>query len=80
MVNTGFNSNMVWAVGKVDPPIERPFERFKELVGPWVQPLGDARYLVSPLLQTAWQDYIPPDLKKRLHGAIAREYLQGSVN
>ena len=76
MVIRPFNHDMVWSVGNVTPPIERPVEQFSDLVGPWIQQLsGDSGYIVSPLLQNAWQAHVPADLQRKIHGAIAQQYM-----
>ncbi|PKB80912.1 MAG: hypothetical protein BZY88_07825, partial [SAR202 cluster bacterium Io17-Chloro-G9] len=75
MVNQSFNHGMVWAVANVPPAIERPIEQFTDLVGPWIQPTSDSRYMVSPLLQNAWQEHIFPDLQRNIDSAIAQQYL-----
>lgn len=81
IVGVPFDTDMVSVVGKTEPAIERPKEHFYELVGPWIQPLAETQFEVSPLLQNLWQLYLEPDLQKRLHFDIAHEYLKNkSIN
>jgi hypothetical protein len=81
IVGAPFDADMASIVGKTKPAIERPRERFYDLVGPWIQPLAKSQFEVSPLLQNLWELYIETDLQKRLHFDIAHEYLkQKTIN
>jgi hypothetical protein len=79
MVTSSFNRDMVWALGAVEPRIDRPIDRLDELVGPWVLKLENSKYEVSPLLQSGSQEYIHPELRKDIHSAIAHEWLRGKT-
>ena len=76
MITQAFDNDMVRALGNVTPAIERPLEQLSDLVGPWIQQSGDAGYVVSPLLQNAWQIHVPTTQRKEIHGAIAQQYMR----
>jgi len=79
IVSSPFNDAMALAVANTEPAIVRPREHFDELVGPWIQPLGESQFEVSPLLQNLWKSYLELELQKRLHITVAYEYLRGKT-
>ena len=76
LLNSSFQMRTVSAVGAVQPPVEQAEERFHDLLGPWVQELPSSRFEISPLLLSIGKDYLGGDLQKRVHGTIARDYLE----
>ena len=57
-------------------PISHPGDVFSQLVGPWIDPVDETYYTVSPLLTNAAKEVWPESRIKDLHAYIANAILK----
>ena len=72
-----FTRSIALAIGTVGPSVSRTGERFDQLVGPWIEALGQNRYRVSPLASTFGSDMLSAKERRLVHMSIARDTLAG---
>ena len=72
-----FSKAIAFAVGKVPPAVPRVGESFTQLVGPWIESVGDDHYHVSPLASNLGREMLSSDLTTLVHRSIARAKLAG---
>lgn len=65
-----FSKEEVTAIASVDPAIKRAIERLYTLVGLWVEPDVNERFLVSPLVQNLGNNVLP-ETKKLCYELLA---------
>ena len=51
VVPTNFTRDFALELGSAPQPLQEPGTAFDSLVGPWIQPLGNSRFVLSPLLE-----------------------------
>ena len=70
-----FSRALALAIGSVEPSLSRVGERVDQLVGPWIEALGEDFYRVSPLAADFGRENLPPREQQRIHSAIATKML-----
>jgi hypothetical protein len=70
-----FDRALALAVGSLPPPISRPGEQLEELVGAWIEALGNGRYRVSPLVSNAGREMLEVTEQQYVHNRIASQLL-----
>ena len=71
-----FERSLAVAIGTIQPPIERPGERFDELVDRWLEPARADRYRPSPLVRGFAPKMLTKFQQGRVHDKIATEMTQ----
>ena len=66
-----FSRKEVKAVASVDPPIEMAIERLYSLVGLWVEPDVNERFLLSPIVQKFGNDNVLLETQKKCYELLA---------
>ena len=66
-----FERSLAIAIGTTQPPIERPGERFDELVDRWLEPAMADRYRLSPLVRGVARTMLTAAQQRRVHHEIA---------
>ena len=74
-----FERSLAIAIGTVQPPIERPGERFDELVDRWLEPATADRYRPSPLVRGFAPKMLTKVQQGRVHDKIATEMTQSTT-
>ena len=62
------------------PPLGTAALDFDALVGPWIEPVGDDRFRVSPLLTGLYRDVLPREEHAPLHAAAADAYVREALS
>jgi hypothetical protein len=70
-----FDRALALGIGFLPPPISRPGEQLDELVGAWIEALGNGRYRVSPLVSNAGREMLEPTEQQNVHNRIANQLL-----
>ena len=68
---TEFRKDYAINIGEIPVPIPHPGDIFSQLVGPWIDQVGETYYTISPLLQNAAKEVWPDTKLKDLHAHIA---------
>lgn len=76
LMSTKFREDYVLNIGEIPAPISYPGDIFIQLVGPWVDPVGETYYTISPLLADAAKQVWSEDKISGLHAQIADAILK----
>ena len=76
LMSTKFRKDYVLNIGEIPTPISYPGDIFTQLVGPWVDPVGETYYRISPLLNKAAEQVWSKNKINRLHAQIADAILK----
>ena len=68
---TEFRKDYSLNIGEIPEPIPDSGDVFSQLVGPWIDQVGENYYTISPLLKNATEDVWSESKKKDLHAHIA---------
>ncbi len=68
---TEFRKDYAINIGEIPVPIPHPGDVFSQLVGPWIDQVGETYYTISPLLKNAAKEVWPDTKIKDLHAHIA---------
>ncbi len=68
---TEFRKDYAINIGEIPVPIPYPGDVFSQLVGPWIDQVGETYYTISPLLKNAAKEVWPDTKIKDLHAHIA---------
>jgi len=63
-------------LSSVAPPIDRARERFDSLIGPWLRPEVDEKFVVSPLVREISDEYLESAEKEGCHAVLAEMELE----
>ncbi|HEY7491427.1 MAG TPA: hypothetical protein VIH59_10005, partial [Candidatus Tectomicrobia bacterium] len=76
LITGEFSRQTVLDLAQLPPPVALPGEMFDGLVGPWIEPLGNDYYRVSPLLSNAGNRTLSESEQTAVHEAIAFGFLK----
>ena len=76
LILTKFRRDHALNIGEISESIPHPGEIFNQLVGPWVDPVDETYYTISPLLTNAASQVWPEDRVNNLHAQIANAILK----
>ena len=76
LILTNFRRDHALNIGEISKSIPHPGEIFNQLVGPWVDPVDEIYYTISPLLTNAASQVWPEDRVNNLHAQIANAILK----
>ena len=68
--------SLALTIGNVAPSLSKVGECMDQLVGPWIEILGEDLCRVSPLVANFGRENLPLDEQQRIHAAIATEMLE----
>ena len=71
-----FRGDHAIAVGEIDPTVNLAGDSFDRLVGPWIEPLGNKYFRLSPLLDNAAIAVWSSDKVKELRRAVGEAVLR----
>lgn len=66
-----FDRSLALIVGELPPPVSRAGECLDQLVGPWIEAVGNDLFRVSPLASAFGREMLPVDAQEQIHNAIA---------
>ena len=72
---TEFRKDYAINIGEIPKSIAYPGDAFSQLVGPWIDPVNEIYYTISPLLTNAAKEVWSENKRKYLHAHIASEIL-----
>lgn len=76
-----FHRSLALAIGDVPPRISRAGECMDQLIGSWIETVGEDLYRVSPLARRFGSEMLPPEERERIHKSIAIQMLgKGTIN
>ena len=70
-----FSRSLALTIGGVVPSLSKVGECVDQLVGPWIEVLGQDFYRVSPLAANFGLENLDSDLQRRAHAAIATQMI-----
>lgn len=70
-----FGRPLALTLGALPPPISQAGECIDELVGPWIEAVGNDLYRVSPLASNFGRETLTADEQRQIHEAIAVQML-----
>ena len=71
-----FKRDLAVNIGEIEDSITHPGDIFSQLVGPWIDPVSDTYYGISPLLNNAAAQVWSGDKIKKLRAQIANTILR----
>ena len=74
-----FSRSLALSIGNVAPPLSRVGECMDQLVGPWIEALGEDLYRISPLVANFGRENLPLDKQQCIHAEIAAKMLDRST-
>lgn len=74
-----FHRSMALTIGEILPPISKIGERLDQLIGPWVETIGQDRFRVSPLVTGSGAKMLSSDNIRHIHETIAIKMLANST-
>jgi len=74
-----FRRDQALCIGAGDPPVSRTGDVFDGLVGPWIEPIGDEYYRLSPLLENAGSRAWDAKTVKRHQSSVGRAILRAGT-
>ena len=66
-----FDRELGLRIGEIEPAVPRSGECLDQLIGPWIETVGNDEYRVSPLARRFDREMLEEIEKKRVHKAIA---------
>ena len=76
LMSFGFSEDYVKNIAEIPEPISYPGDVFSQLVGPWIDPIDETYYTISPLLRNAANQVWTESKIKDLHAHIANAILK----
>ena len=71
-----FDRSLALTIGEISPPVPQIGECMDQLVGPWIEAVGNDLFLVSPLASSFGNKMLPFDQQQRIHKTIADQMLR----
>ena len=71
-----FRKDCALNIGKIPESILHPGDIFSQLVGPWIDPVDETYYTISPLLANAAKEVWPDSEINKLHFQVANAILK----
>jgi hypothetical protein len=79
-----FSKDEIDAIAEVNPGVLLAREKSEDLVGLWIQRYSNDQYLLSPLVDVSWGDYLATATKRTIHTKLGmillRRRILGSVD
>lgn len=76
-----FDRTLALKIGALSPPLQHPGEMLDELIGPWIEGVGQNMFRVSPLAGNAGQGMLTAEQRQPVHELIAEEMLaRGTID
>lgn len=75
LISGCFRRDHAVAVGQIPPPMDFSGDAFDKSVGPWIEPLGNDYYRLSPLLENAADQVWPREKTRSLRASAATAIL-----
>ena len=75
LVSTEFRRDYALNIGEIPESIPHPGDVFSQLVGPWIDPIDEIYYMISPLLTNAARQVWSENKINDLHAQIANAIL-----
>ena len=72
-----FGRSLALTIGSVAPSLSKVGECIDQLVGPWIEVLGEDFFRVSPLASSFGRENLAQGQQRRIHAAIATQMLEG---
>ncbi|MDR6405871.1 MULTISPECIES: hypothetical protein [Chryseobacterium] len=69
------NNEIVELVSKINPIVEKPFEKIKNLNGTWLQKNNDDTYFISPLIKRLGSNNVLFETRKEINNSLAKSIL-----
>ena len=76
LMSIRFRRDYVLNIGDIPEPIPHPGDTFSQLIGPWIDPVSETYYTISPLLSNAANLVWPESKINNLHAHIADAILK----
>ena len=76
LMSTEFRKDYALNIGKIPESILHPGDIFSQLVGPWIDPVDETYYTISPLLANAAKEVWPDSEINKLHFQVANAILK----
>ena len=80
LMATEFRKDYAINIGEIPHSISHPGDVFDRLVGPWIDPVDESYFIISPLLRNAAQEVWSESKIKLLHAQIANAILKATKN
>ena len=71
-----FNRSMALTIGEIRPALSQTGECMDQLVGPWIEAVGQDLFRVSPLASNIGREMLPPDVQQRIDETLAVQKLR----
>lgn len=71
-----FRKDYALNIGEIPRPLPHPGDIFSQLVGPWIDPIGETYYTISPLLRNAAEQVWSESEINHLHFQVANAILK----
>ena len=71
-----FNRSMALALGDIRPTLAQTGECMDQLIGPWIEAVGQDMFRVSPLATTIGRHMLPTNIQQRIHETLATQMLR----
>ena len=71
-----FRKDYALNIGEIPRPLPHPGDIFSQLVGPWIDPIGETYYTISPLLRNAAEQVWSESEINHLHAQLANAILK----
>ena len=72
-----FSRSLALSLGELSPPINQCGDALEELIGPWIEALGNDHFRVSPLAKDFGSKSLGPNQQLRVHETISLQMLGG---
>ena len=76
LMPTEFRRDYALNIGEIPESITHPGDIFSQLVGPWIDPVDETYYTISPLLTNAAKQVWPESKINKLHAQVANAILK----
>jgi len=74
-----FDEALALAIAAVSPAVQYPGECLDDLIGPWVDRVGENQFAVTPLLTGAGRQNLPEDEQEKIHRTVTQYYFDKNV-
>ena len=79
LISGRFNRSLALTIGEISPSIPRSGESMDQLIGPWIEPVGQDLFRTSPLASKFGSEMLSAAEQKRIHKKIAEQILERRV-
>jgi hypothetical protein len=70
-----FDRALALRLGEIDPSVANPGAQLDNVIGPWIEQVGNDQLRISPLLQNAGHEILTPSSQQLVHLTAAEEIL-----